>query len=234
MERVRTEDGSSTLYDPALGVHYRSIHGARTEASTVFIDGTRLTRREGPWHVLELGFGAATSFEVAVEAARAAGVALHFHSVERSPLDPMLLADRTGEPGAMARRALMSAAARGRGKVEVTSDDGLITLSLHIGGWAELQPLRFEADAIFHDPFSAATNPDCWTQECFAWHAQHMHARTVLATYGAATAARRAMWAAGLHVATLPGAGKKREISIAALDPRAIAHGALLEPKADE
>jgi tRNA U34 5-methylaminomethyl-2-thiouridine-forming methyltransferase MnmC len=162
IERVRTEDGSTTLYDAELGVHYRSIHGAHTEARVVFLEGTRLEAREGSWRVLELGFGAATTFELVAQAARAAGVALDYHSVERAPLDPMLLADRTGEPGALARRALMTAALRGRGKVEVSSDDERLALTLHVGDWRDLPSLRFEADALFHDPFSPATDPESW------------------------------------------------------------------------
>lgn len=232
IERVTTEDGSTTLYDTTLGVYYRSIWGARTESRAVFIDGARLPQRPGPWHVIELGFGGATTFEQAVLAARVAGVALHYHSVERAPLAPMLLADRTGEPGAMARRALMMARADGKGCVEVRSDDEQIILTLHLTDWSALPALRVEADAIFHDPFDPAINPESWTEQCFRWHAQHMRPDAVLATYGASGAARRAMQAAGLHVASLPGVGKKREISIAALTTAAIAHGQLLPDRA--
>lgn len=232
IERVTTEDGSTTLYDPTLGVHYRSIWGARTESRSVFIDGARLSDRPGPWHIIELGFGGATTFEQAVLAARDAGVTLHYHSLEREPLPPMLLADRTGEAGAMARRALMQAHDDRKGTVEVRSDDEQILLTLHRSDWAALPALRVEADAIFHDPFDPAINPESWTEHCFRWHAQHMRPDAVLATYGASGAARRAMQAAGLHVAALPGVGRKREISIAALTPAAIAHGQLLPDKA--
>jgi tRNA U34 5-methylaminomethyl-2-thiouridine-forming methyltransferase MnmC len=228
IERVTTEDGSTTLYDAALGAHYRSIWGARTESRAVFIDGARLPARPGPWRVIELGFGGATTFEQAVLAARNADITLHYHSVERAPLPPMLLADRTGEAGALARRALMQAGADGKGRVEVRSDDEQIILTLYLSDWSALPALRVEADAIFHDPFDPAINPESWTEQCFRWHAQHMRPDTVLATYGASGAARRAMQAAGLHVASLPGVGKKREISIAALTPAAIAHGKLL------
>ena len=62
IHRYDTEDGSTTLYDSQLDVHYRSTHGAKTESMTVFIHGTRLPQRQRPWTVLELGFGSAVNF----------------------------------------------------------------------------------------------------------------------------------------------------------------------------
>ncbi|MEM1349640.1 MAG: hypothetical protein AAGI01_13850, partial [Myxococcota bacterium] len=55
--RVATADGSHTLRDLELDVTYRSLQGARAEARWVFLNGTRITARPGPWRVLEFGFG---------------------------------------------------------------------------------------------------------------------------------------------------------------------------------
>ena len=82
--------------------------------------------------------------------------------------------------------------------------------------------MRF--DAYYHDPFAPDANPDCWTTDCFVWAKALMKPDAILATYGASSAARRAMRDAGLFVASLPGAPGKREMTIASPHREQLAH----------
>lgn len=224
-----TEDGSITLFDPKLNVTYRSIHGAQTESEHVFLGGTRLLDRAGHLRVLELGFGGATNFTITagkILSEAPATHTLHYHSFEHAPVDPDLLAHLPGEPGEMAREALsLARQPDASAVVVVTSKDQRVTLELHLGNWREHTLASVQAHAIFHDPFGPAANPEEWGADVFEWERHHLAHDGVLATYGASTRARRSMFEAGLVAASLPGPGKKREITIAARDVSALSHG---------
>ncbi len=222
---IATEDGSLTLYDAARDIHYRSIHGAATEARHVFIDGARLPERVGPWRVLELGFGAATTFTQTLAALLASPLAtsLRYDSVERAPVSCDDVAHLPEEARALACAVL-------EGAPVARSADGRVQLALHRCDWLNLDLGDARFDAIYLDPFSPAIDPDAWSVRAMEVAVAHMADDAILATYGASRAARRAMIAAGLHVATRPGTGRKREVTVAALDPARLSHATALDP----
>jgi hypothetical protein len=92
-------------------------------------------------------------------------------------------------------------------------------------GWAALDaldprggvdgdgPTDASADAVYLDPFSPAVNPDAWTPDVLAALARRLRPGGVLASYTVAGHVRRALAAAGLEVAKVPGpVGGKREV----------------------
>lgn len=202
VERLLTRDGSVTYRHRELGVTYRSLGGARAESDHVFVQGTGLPARPGPWRVLELGFGSGLNF--ARTLAHLDGRGLDYLSCEPDPLDPRLW---------LVPAAWQDPAVEQLGEVRRRL----------AGRWQDCQPADGYFHAYFHDPFDPRTSPDCWTTECFAWAARALTPDGVLATYGASTAARRAMSEAGLTVGVLPGAGGKREMTVASRSPAAIA-----------
>lgn len=110
-----------------------------------------------------------------------------------------------------------------------TRQDG-VSLTLHRTRWQDLEPEPGGFDAVFHDPFGPAVAPDCWSSDTFAWGARALSPRGVLATYGASSASRQAMRDARLVVGILPGAPGKREMTVAAHHPEAIAYARLWKP----
>lgn len=213
-ERIVTHDGSHTYRDVERDITFRSIHGARTESRTVFVEGCglRADSSRDEWTVLELGFGGARNFGETVLAARSAGVALRYRAVERAPLPGALLDHDDPEVTRLARTAL---AWPGR----PVSSDG-VELLVYRADWRERPPIDLRrVDGVYHDPFAPADDPESWTAECFRWSQTFADERTVLSTYSAATAVRNAMAAAGWWVASAPGPGRKREITHAALQP---------------
>ncbi len=222
-----TADGSTTLYDDELDVHYRSVHGATTEVRHVFIDGSRLLLQpERDLVVLEFGFGGATSFTTLANAILndLTPHTLHYHSVEKLPVDPEMLAHLSGPAGELARAALVECA-QATAPATITLTNGPITLSIYYGEWEDAAlPQNLRAHAIFHDPFGPRANPLGWTREVFERERALLHPMGRIATYGAASATRRAMCEAGLSIATLPGPGRKREITIAAHDDSTLLH----------
>ena len=236
VEPVTTADGSSTLYDVDLKVHYRSVHGAAQEARAVFLQATGLLEREGDWRVLELGLGGATTLTQTILAHRRRALdptqarsRLLYTSVEARPVHPDALAPLrldplTRRPAELACQALERARAdAARGPILVQDADLGVELRLVVRPWLTLEEDPLDVDALFFDPFGPEADPEAWTQACFAIAAKHLHpTRGLLATYSAAGHVRRAMRGAGLWTGSLPGPAFKREITLAALDARAL------------
>jgi tRNA U34 5-methylaminomethyl-2-thiouridine-forming methyltransferase MnmC len=217
-QSVPTGDGSCTYLHPGHGASYRSTKGARTESEWVFLRGSGLSERPGPWRVLELGFGSGLNFDVCCQAARQARVELHYVALEPEPMPAALW--------------LVEPRWRGATWNEPFRQDH-VTLALRRQRWQESDAESAHFDAVFHDPFGPAVAADCWSASCFAWAARALREDGVLATYGASTAARQAMREAGLCVAILPGAPGKREMTIAAHHPEVVARGRLWKPRPD-
>ena len=212
-----TADGSMTLFDQERGIHYRSHHGAISESCHVFLGATGLLEQVGQWRVAELGFGAAVNFTQTVAAFRARPEVeeLIYHTVDWRTVTPGHLSFHEGEGGELARR-LAAQIHEDPGEVaKVISEDGAIVASLHPGAWEEVEVEEIEAQAFFHDPFSIRVNPEAWQKETFEWARRWMMETGRLATYSAASAVKRAMLEAGFFVATAPGPGRKREITVA-------------------
>jgi len=228
IEVVETRDGSSTLFDRERDVHYSSLHGAVDESRHIFVRGTDLADRPPPWRVLELGFGAGINFVQTVRALDE-DARLTYRAVDYAPVSPDLLEFHVGEAGEMVRSALDQIEPEAPAPVRVEDVTGHIELHVHPIEWRSLDLPDFRADAVFYDPFGPESEPDSWRRPCFEVAREHMRGDALLGTYSAATRVKRAMFAAGLAVATADGPGPKREITFAARDPDALSDYELLE-----
>ena len=232
LEIVETGDGSRTLFDPDRDVHYSSLHGAHDESRHIFIDGTKLTHRDSPWHVLELGFGAGINFvqtAAALDEQLPAG-SLVYHAVDYAPVAADRVDFHDGRAGELVSRVLESVDVDCPSRVSASSSDGALTLHLHPLPWSQLELSEGFADAVFYDPFGPKSEPDSWTPHCFEVARRHMGGSALLGTYSAATRVKRAMFRADLHVASAPGPGPKREITFASRDPDQLRDYELLDP----
>jgi tRNA 5-methylaminomethyl-2-thiouridine biosynthesis bifunctional protein len=224
---IQTGDGSYTFYNTTQNIYFRSLLGARSEAEYVFLEGTQIIHRRPNWQILELGFGPGMNFLTTARAflKHAPGGTLSYHVVEQAPLSAEILTHLKYEQWIQERDllSLMAHILQPTTPAVRQVSTGAITLTLYPCSWEQvvLEPtLKF--DAIYHDPFGPAENPDSWTPQCFAWEAQYLAEHGRLATYGAATAVRKAMVRAGLHIASRKGSGNKREMTLAAKEPAAL------------
>lgn len=226
-----TGDGSLTLYDEERDIHYRSFHGAISESRHVFLGATGLLERRGVWRVGELGFGAAVNFTQTVKAFRGdAGVErLVYHSVDWRPVTADHLAFHEGEGGELARRAVTAAHAGDGPVIRIESEDGAIELVLHARPFEDVDFGDLGAQAFYHDPFAKRVNPQGWTADAFRRAKAAMEPTGRLATYSAATSVKRAMFEAGFVVATAPGPGRKREMTVASPTAESLAGLELLD-----
>lgn len=222
VEVVETGDGSHTLFDRERDVHYSSLHGAVDESRHIFVEGTGLSDRQPPWHVLELGFGAGINFVETCRALRSHTEMgkLIYHAVDYAPVSPESVEFHEMTDGSLVTRVLAAVDLERPTTVEVASSDERIELHLHPQSWLKLDLPDFRADAVYYDPFGPKSEPDSWTSACFEVAKRHMRAEALLGTYSAATRVKRAMFEAGFSVASASGPGPKREITFASRDPK--------------
>lgn len=241
----KTEDGSFTLYDPVRDLHYSSTHGARTESNHVFVDGARLRAQPPPWTVVELGFGAAINFVETVKAFLEDDRPgqLHYHGVDHRPVDSGDLEFHDHPAADLARQVLtdtpasgdktgdhpVSVSDSGAQLGEQTRSDKQITLHFYAIPWTELNLSNPNADAIFFDPFGPSATPDSWTLACFERARRFVANDGILATYSAAGHVKRKLARVGFYVASPPGPGRKREITIASPSRDPLAEHSIVE-----
>lgn len=207
-EALTTKDGSLTYRNTELDVTYRSLNGAEFESRYVFLEGTGLQHRTRSWRILELGFGTGLNFAVAAQAAEEAGVELEYVSLEPYPMPAELwLVDSSW-------KSL---------RFDQATTQHSTTLTILNTTWQASELLEEHFDACYHDPFGPGQAPECWSKACFAWSHRALKESGVLATFGASSAARRAMKEAGFYVGSLPGAHGKREMTVASKSAEAIA-----------
>jgi tRNA 5-methylaminomethyl-2-thiouridine biosynthesis bifunctional protein len=246
---IQTGDGSYTFYNVTENIYFRSLQGARSEALYVFVAGARLPERGGDWSVLELGLGPGMNFLVTAQAflARPEAGTLRYHVVENAPLAPEKLGQLAYlnwfkyPPVYELLQEALSQAVQAVTVPHVLEShmapiqlrwqirEQVIELVLYPCAWElVLLPGELSFDAVYHDPFGPAANPECWGQPCFAWERAHLSETGLITTYGASTAMRKAMAQAGLYLASCKGSGNKREMTLAARNSEALSGYTLL------
>ena len=221
LEVETTADGSSTLIDRATGITYRSVYGAASESAHVFVQGTRIFSRPGPWHILEFGLGGGTNFLTTLHHYREHGYEekICYHAIERALIQPQLASELHREHGQQKDLqflcdVLMQGRSNNDSKQQTFSHPNLnAELTIWLGDFRDAQLPESYFDAVYHDPFGPQVNPDGWTEAWFTTARRAMKPHAILTTYSAASAVRRAMAGAGLYLGTQPGSGGKREMT---------------------
>lgn len=211
VEIIETGDGSLTGKHLETGATYRSVFGAVTEVRHVFIESTGMHDAHGKWTVVELGFGLGTSFCETAALASELGIELDYYSVERDPAPARVVESRASEWAEFAARNLGHL----HSNETVQASSGNVSLTLLRTEWRGVELPAGSADGIYFDPFGPRVNPESWREEDFRIALEVLKPRGRLATYSAAGHVRRAMAAADFVLATRPGPGHKREITVA-------------------
>ena len=224
---VVTADGSRTLAS-TTGESYKSLHGALSEARSVYLGGSGAAARlavGSDTDVLEVGFGTGLNFLVSAAAAVARGTALRYRALELAPPSAAtlrelryadLLAPSRLPEALLAWRAGLGATVpagwhtfeHDRVRLELFVGDAM-SAAWEAGG-------RRQADAVYHDSFGPANAPELWSGAFLARLARLLKPGGRLVSFCVAGAVRRALAAEGLVVAKVPGpAGGKREVLVA-------------------
>jgi len=231
----QTGDGSTTLISNSFNQPFHSLGGAVAESRYVYFESTGLAGQlmdsePKKLNILEIGFGSGLNLVLLMDYLKQAGPnhTITFTSVEAYPIQPDLVAEiNFGQEVVDSNyhnllTDIFSKAEPGWNSYSISEN---LTLNLFVGLFDELNnPNDLRFDFIMHDPFSPDANPAGWTAGLFAKIASWSSEDAMLSTYSAATSARAAMAAGGWKIARAPGALGKREMTVASINPKNLAH----------
>ncbi|WP_298612746.1 tRNA (5-methylaminomethyl-2-thiouridine)(34)-methyltransferase MnmD [uncultured Odoribacter sp.] len=216
---IHTEDGSTTLYVPALNEHYHSIHGAIQESVHIFIHtGIEFYLRNNPpvtilsgVNILEAGFGTGLNAYLSFVYAEEQKIRIQYHSIEKYPLS----IEETKQLNY---------------KAQIPAKNPDIFDELHSCPWErenaispvfslhkyrqDFREIRFESrfDIIFFDAFNPEIQPYLWTEDVFQNFYKALKPQGILVTYCVKGIVKQALRKVGFTLKKLPGPPGKREI----------------------
>lgn len=212
-----TEDGSLTLYNPSIGEHYHSIHGAVQESRHIFIEAALRQRLTSPLpadrlHILELGFGTGLNALMTLELAQREQLEVHYTSLELYPVAPSIY-QALDYPLSLPESKLYL------NRLHEAEWDKAILIEGTKGfvlekRWTDMlcyEPQHL-VDVIYFDAFSPESQGELWSEDFFRrlYHASRDGA--ILTTYCAKGEVRRRLQRSGWCVERLPGPPGKREM----------------------
>jgi tRNA U34 5-methylaminomethyl-2-thiouridine-forming methyltransferase MnmC len=205
-----TEDGSHTLYVPALDEHYHSVHGAIQESRFVFLKtGLEACHVVEP-SIFEVGFGTGlNAFLTAIEATEKQR-AMRYTTVELYPLNNEQVAqlNYVGKLGYPELFADIHAAKWDEWQ-EIIPNFRLKKIE---GDCSSLKLLENEYDLIFFDAFAPNKQGDLWQQVIFDNLFRSLKPDGIFVTYCAKGVVRRMLQSSGFLVERLPGPPGKHEM----------------------
>jgi tRNA U34 5-methylaminomethyl-2-thiouridine-forming methyltransferase MnmC len=201
---------------------YFSLDDGLAETRHVFLAGNDLPTRFVPgFHIAELGFGTGLNMLTALAAWQQGEPRgpLRYTGFEAFPMAPDDLARALAAFPEIASFADPLLSAWETGSVNIQTET--LHAEIIIGDARSTLPdWQGQADAWFLDGFAPAKNPELWGADLMQQVAQHTVPQGTFATYTAAGFVRRNLAAAGFAVQRLPGYGRKRHMTIGALDPK--------------
>jgi len=209
IEFVVSEDGSHTLYVPALDEHYHSVHGAINESMHVYIQTGLKVIEKADISIMEVGFG--TGLNALLTLANSSTCRIRYQTFEKYPLSSDVWQQLN---------------------YKVDGGDALDSSfkKMHDCNWESWQSItnNFEiyksaidfrdatpfegVDLVYFDAFAPDKQPDLWNADVFAKIFASMNSGGVLVTYCAKGVVRRMLQDVGFMVERLPGPPPKKEM----------------------
>lgn len=211
---LTTEDNSITVIDDTYNEAMHSLSGAYREAISMHVIPSQVLAKEGQVYVLDIGFGLGYNvLALCMEVMKKKHNAFYtIISLEKNIniLSAMECVSFHDERDAI--YALLKKSASGQ---KITTD--YFSHSVLYGDARQLLsllPVQY-VNAVFHDPFSPAKNPELWTVDFFKKLYQICNDDCIITTYSAAIHIRAAMKHAGFIVGKGPSVGRKKEGTVA-------------------
>jgi tRNA 5-methylaminomethyl-2-thiouridine biosynthesis bifunctional protein len=234
---VKTEPIAPAVIDFTQGVPrstafddiYHPREGALEQARAVFLAGNGLPERwrgRARFTILETGFGLGNNFLATWAAWRddpQRSERLHVVSLEKHPptRDDLTRALAPSPFPSLAHALIEAWPPLTPNLHRLALDGGRVQLLLGLGDAATLaRELVARVDAFFLDGFAPAHNEAMWSPALFKSLARLAAPEATAATWSAARVVRDGLSAAGFEVHAAPGAGAKREITLARYAPR--------------
>jgi tRNA U34 5-methylaminomethyl-2-thiouridine-forming methyltransferase MnmC len=211
---VSTADGSRTIFNPAIGEHYHSRHGALQESRHVFLHSGLSyflgeTGKEAS--ILEVGFGTGLNFLVSADYCIVRQISLNYTGIEAFPLSAEVICASGYEDYVSPQTwQAFTGAYETALKRQVEMSPGC---DLHIDH-TTLLSFKSEKlfDIVYFDAFAAIHQPEMWTEEALAHICQFLKKNGVFVTYAITGNLKRTMKSMGFSIEKAPGAAGKREM----------------------
>jgi len=210
---IITEDGSHTIFVPALDEHYHSVHGAVNESLHIYINSGLKYHTKKEINLLEVGFGTGLNAYLSLAVAIQQNINIQYFTIEKYPLPE-------AEYKALNYPSL------------IFPEYSPFFLQLHQLEWnkeqsicsefsikkihADLKTIDYKYlpffDLIYYDAFAPGKQPEMWTHEIFEKIARHTNPGGIFVTYCAKGSVRRMLDSLGFQMERLPGPAGKKEI----------------------
>ena len=216
-----TKDGSYTFYSEEFQEGFHSSHGAKQEAELKFIQPCRsgeIATQQSKICLLDICYGLGYNSAAALDAIWAVNpecqidlIALEFNAdVPRNAIRHQLVNQwRSPIPQLLSRLGTTTVVNSERLQAKLLLGDARQTIQ-------QVCQTRWQADAIFLDPFSPPKCPQLWTVEFLELVTQCLKPQAIMATYSCAAAVRAALLQIGLHIGST-------EIAIGTKSPGTVA-----------
>ncbi|GAF01437.1 tRNA (5-methylaminomethyl-2-thiouridine)(34)-methyltransferase MnmD [Saccharicrinis fermentans] len=208
-EIITSKDGSHTLFVPELNEHYHSTNGAVQESIHVFIEAGLHQISCRKINILEFGFG--TGLNAFLTAIHKKDHEIHYHSLEKYPLDQKLLSQLNyGNFFEGKHKELFEQLHLSKWEKENRIEDNFYLNKQKVDFKKVI--LQQQYHLIYFDAFAPEIQPKLWTKEIFKKAYQALLPGGILTTYCAKGIVRRTMQDIGFNVERLAGPPGKREM----------------------
>ncbi|MDX1628359.1 MAG: tRNA (5-methylaminomethyl-2-thiouridine)(34)-methyltransferase MnmD [Fulvivirga sp.] len=217
IKKIKTEDGSDSLYVPELKETYHSFHGALQESQHVFIehglDHHFQLHHKQPVHVFELGLGTGLNALLTAQWSDAHQQPVKMESVEAFPLEEELALS-------LNFCELMDTSGCKQWFEKIHGSPWDTSCDIHsffdlkkITGKAEYLELGQDLfDVIYYDAFAPNKQAELWEMPVLEKICHTMKTSGIFVTYCAKGQLKRDLTSLGLTVETLPGPPGKKEM----------------------
>ena len=214
--KLKTMDGSETLYNEEYKEYYHSKSGAVEESVEKYVKPCNIKELAEKGHVciLDIGFGLGYNAIAAVDTALKSNKnsEIEIISLEKN----LRLEDLKNIKNSFKHYKIIEKLEFDPITKSYIYEDKNIFLKIKIGDASlEIKKLKKKFDAVFHDPFSPSKNPELWTADFFKDVFSLMKQDAVLATYSYARKVRDNLREAGFEVYDGPVVGRRSPCTLA-------------------
>jgi len=211
-KKVKTADGSYTIYHPGFGESYHSVSaGAVEESFKKFLLPSQLLERTdnlGEISILEVGFGLGYNLAVAVVKLleRKPSLKIRYIAFEKE-INPLIEDLELPEPYNRFYGELKTKVLNGEREFFIGNAEVKILLGDARKRVGELKGFKF--DAIFHDAFSPKRNPELWTLDFLEKLKGLIKGEGFWVSYSTALPVRKALYLLGFKLFNTKPVGRK-------------------------
>jgi len=211
---ILTDDGSYTLFVPALNEHYHSTHGALQESLHVFIEaGFKYVVKnisQQPLRILEIGFGTGLNALLTFLEAEKEKINIFYEAIEKYPLSLETL-QQLNYPTLLNAEILFKTIHTAEWEKEISLKNINGILCKKQIDLLDYQPTQL-FDLIYFDAFAPTIQPDLWSEEIFRKLYNKLTFGGALVTYSSKGIVKEALRAVGFRLERLSGAAGKRHM----------------------